>query len=129
MSSQAGLKRPPCSGRKRRRSRLHFHKQLVKKPGGFTHLIESCRNDMRRLTTETIKLAIRRSRTVFQTNDIVIRIPREHLLLLFLAEHASEGKSRWAQYIDVEDELNSYRQRMIRTTPEMARTVSTVSTE
>lgn len=84
---------------------------------------------MRRLTTETIKLAIRRSRTVFQTNDIVIRIPREHLLLLFLAEHASEGKSRWAQYIDVEDELNSYRQRMIRTTPEMARTEGTVSTE
>jgi CRISPR-associated protein (TIGR02584 family) len=95
-----------------------FHKQLVKKPGSFTHLIESCRNDMRRLTAESIKLAIRRSRTLFQVNDIVIRTnPREHLLLLFLAEHAPEGKSRWAQYIDVEDELNSYRQQMIRTAP------------
>jgi CRISPR-associated protein NE0113 (Cas_NE0113) len=95
-----------------------FQKQLVKKPDTFTRLIESCRKDMRRMATESLKLAIRRSRTAVHVNEIVIRTsPREHLLLLFLAEHAPEGKSPWAQYTDAEDELNSYRQRMIRTAP------------
>jgi len=63
-------------------------------------------------------LAIRRSRTAVHVNEIAIRTsPREHLLLLFLAEHAPEGKSPWAQYTDAEDELNSYRQRMIHAAP------------
>jgi CRISPR-associated protein (TIGR02584 family) len=95
-----------------------FQKQLVKKPCSFTRLIESCCNDMRRIAINGLKLKIRRSRTGFEVNDIVIRTsPREHILLLFLAEQALEGKSRWAQYIDVEDDLDSYRQRMIRTAP------------
>jgi CRISPR-associated protein (TIGR02584 family) len=95
-----------------------FQKQFVKKPCSFTRLVQSCRSDMRRIAINGIRLKIRRSRTGFEVNDILIRTsPREHLLLLFLAERVPRGTSRGTQYSDVEDELNSYRKKLAATAP------------
>jgi hypothetical protein len=59
---------------------------------------------------ETIKLEIHQGRTAILINGIGIKTsPKEHLILLFLASRAKEGKPAFVTYKEAVDELNRFR--------------------
>ncbi len=95
-----------------------FRRELGRPAGSFLRLVESCRAEVRERVGESIQLTIERSCTESEVNGRRFTLPpREHLLLLFLAERARNAQPPFRAQKDVEDPLNEFRQELCRNVP------------
>jgi len=95
-----------------------FQRELGRKAGTFSRLVETCRENVRRQAMKTMHLSIHFGRPRMEVNGEEIKFaPLEHLLLLFLAQRAKDGKSAYASYDDAVDDLNLFRENLIAKAP------------
>ena len=88
-----------------------FQKELRRLPGGFSALVQSCRTQVAGLAGGDLVVTIHRSQNRAEVNGLpVSTTPREHLLLLFLAEHVGEFIGE--VYSDLDDGLNAFREKI-----------------
>jgi hypothetical protein len=81
-------------------------------------MVEVCRSGMRARVVEGLRLTVERSRSEVEINGAGLRLaPREHLLLLFLAERAKNGEPAFALQKESLDELNGFRAELIDQAP------------
>ncbi len=66
-----------------------FRKELRRMPGRFSSLVESCRERVRQVAAEEIRLSVFISRPEISVNGQPLRLsPAEYVIVRFLAEHA-----------------------------------------
>jgi len=88
-----------------------FQRELRRLPGGFSALVQSCRTEVAELAGGYLLLALHRAQNRAEVNgQTVSTTPREHLLLLFLAEHVGEPIGE--VYSDLDDGLNAFREKI-----------------
>lgn len=90
--------------------RYLFPRELGRPAGGFLRLVESCRAGVRARVAEGLQITVTRSRPEIEINGSRLKLgPREHLLLLFLAQRTKNGEPPFAAQKDVLDPLNEFR--------------------
>ena len=95
-----------------------FQRELGRKAGTFSRLVETCRENVRRQAMKTMHLSIHYGRPIMEVEGLEIKFaPLEHLLLLFLARRAKDGKPAYASYEDAVDDLNKFREDLIAQAP------------
>ena len=95
--------------------RYLFPRELGRPAGGFMRLVESCRAGVRARVAEGLRLTIERARPEIEINGSRLRLaPREHLVVLFLAERAKNGEPALALQKDSLDPLNEFRTSLLR---------------
>ena len=98
--------------------RYLFPRELGRPAGGFMNLVESCRAGVRARVAEGLKLTVERSRPEIEINGSRLRLaPREHLVLLFMAERAKNGEPAFALQKDGLDALGEFRTELAREAP------------
>ena len=98
--------------------RYLFPRELGRPAGGFMRLVESCRAGVRARVAEGLKLTVERSRPEIEINGSRLRLaPREHLVLLFMAERAKNGEPAFALQKDGLDALGEFRTELAREAP------------
>ncbi len=98
--------------------RYLFPRELGRPAGGFMRLVESCRAGVRARVAEGLKLTVERSRPEIEINGSRLRLaPREHLVLLFMAERAKNGEPAFALQKDSLDALGEFRTELARGAP------------
>jgi hypothetical protein len=117
LTHRAGTAHPPSTARVELADvpfvplRQLFRRELGRPAGGFMRLVESCRASVRERLAQTIRLTLARSRAEIEVNGSRLKLaPREHLLLLFLANRAKNGEPPFALQKDALDPLNEFRQ-------------------
>lgn len=86
-------------------------KELGRKPGTFTRLVELCRRQIRRRSAEDLKLTLDTQRSELEVNGVRINLaPAEMLMFLFLALRAKRNEPAFPSYKDALDELNAFRE-------------------
>ena len=94
-----------------------FQKELRRLPGGFAGLVQSCRAGVAKISDESVDLIVHRDHCRAEVNGrTIVTNPREHLLLLFLAENPSIRLG--SVYADMEDAINAFRLQIIEAKPE-----------
>jgi len=87
-----------------------FRRERGRSAGGFMRLVEDCRAEVRQRLGESVQLTVQRSRPESEINGARLRLsPREHLLLLFLANRTKDGKPPFAMQKNALDDLNEFR--------------------
>jgi hypothetical protein len=87
-----------------------FRRELGRSAGGFMRLVEACRAGVRERLGESVRLTIERSRPEIEVNGQPLKLaPREHLLLLFLANRTKNGEPPFGMQKDALDALNEFR--------------------
>jgi CRISPR-associated protein (TIGR02584 family) len=95
-----------------------FKRDLVKKPSSFTELVQRCRNEVGVIARRETRLVLWRSKTQISVNGVVVPTSvREHLLLLFLAEHALSAKAPFVSYAAAYVEFNEFSRRVYEVRP------------
>ena len=95
-----------------------FRRELGRPAGGFMRLVESCRAVVRERVAQNIRLTLERSRAEIDVNGSRLRLaPREHLVLLFLANRAKNGEPALASQKDVLNPLDEFRAQIRSTAP------------
>ena len=95
-----------------------FTRQLGRKAGTFSRLIESCREQVRQSAGQELRLTVELSRTEIEVNGTRVKLaPREHMLLLFLATRAKQSDPPLAAQKDAVDPLNEFRRSTISRAP------------
>jgi hypothetical protein len=88
-----------------------FARELGRPAGGFMRLVESCRAGVRERVGQAIRLTVERSRPEADVNGSRLKLaPREHLLLLFLANRTENGEPPFPMQKDALDALNEFRE-------------------
>lgn len=88
-----------------------FARELGRPAGGFMRLVESCRTGVRERIGQSIRLTVERSRAEADVNGSRLKLaPREHLLLLFLANRTKNSEPPFAMQKDALDALNEFRE-------------------
>ncbi|HOK77308.1 MAG TPA: CRISPR-associated ring nuclease Csm6 [Verrucomicrobiota bacterium] len=94
-----------------------FVRELGRKAGTFSRLIETCKADVRRRAAESIRLTIDSARAELDVNGTTIKLsPPEMLVLLFLARRAKQREQPYSSYKDAIDDLNSFRDEQLEAT-------------
>jgi len=84
-----------------------FTRELNRKAGTFSRLVENCREGVRRRVGETLRLTLETTRPELDVNGTVVRLsPREHAVMLFLARRAKAGESPIVDYKSAVEPLN-----------------------
>lgn len=87
-----------------------FERELGRKAGTFSRLVEECRIGVAQRAAESLKLTVDSTRAEIEVNGIRVRLsPLEFLLFLFLAERAKHGENPYAAYKDACDDINAFR--------------------
>ncbi len=95
-----------------------FIRELGRRAGTFSRLVEECREQVRRAAGENIQLSIFRSRPDIDVNGTPLRLSaREHLLLLFLAGRARQQAPVLRSYGEAVDPANQFREDTIESAP------------
>ena len=91
-----------------------FQRELGRKAGTFSRLVESCRQNIRQRAAEALRLTVETTRTEIEINGERVKLaPTEHLVLLFLALRAKQGEPAFAAYKDAVDDLNAFRAQQV----------------
>lgn len=98
LTTRAGSEHPPAEARIELAQiafvplRNLFQRELGRPVGSFTRLVESCRQQIREQSSQSLRLTIETQRTSIEINlQRIDPAPREHLLLLFLATRAKRN--------------------------------------
>ena len=90
-----------------------FQRELGRKAGTFSRLVQSCRENVRRLSLETLQLVVHTCRPELTVNgQILVLAPTEHLLFLFLAWQASQKRPAFPTFKDAEDSLAKFKRKI-----------------
>lgn len=90
-----------------------FQRELGRKAGTFSRLVDACRASVRRAAGEGVKLTVERSRCEIGINGTRVKLaPREHLVLLFLATRAKHGEPAFGAYVEAVDSINVFREKI-----------------
>lgn len=96
-----------------------FVRELGRKAGTFTRLVESCREGVRQRAVESLRISISASRPELEVNGTGVKLsPLQHLLLLFLARRTKHGEPPYGAYAEALDDLNAFRDDLIAQAPE-----------
>ena len=91
-----------------------FVRELGRKAGTFSRLIDTCKADIRRRAAESIRLSIDPVRAELDVNGITIKLsPTEMLVALFLARRAKQREQPYCSYKDAIDDLNLFRKEQL----------------
>ncbi|MGC8991094.1 MAG: CRISPR-associated ring nuclease Csm6 [Verrucomicrobiia bacterium] len=94
-----------------------FVRELGRKAGTFSRLVDTCRADVRRRAAESIRLTIDSVRAELDVNGATIKLsPTEMLVMLFLARRAKQKEQPYCSYKDAIDDLNSFRNEQLEAT-------------
>jgi CRISPR-associated protein (TIGR02584 family) len=78
-----------------------FERDLVKRPATFTALVQRCRKHVAEQARRNLKLIVWRSRPQIQINATKVKLsPKQHLLIMLLAEAAAQGRAPFAKYAE-----------------------------
>ncbi len=95
-----------------------FQKELGRKAGTFSRLVETCRANVRQRAAESLRVFMAASRPEVEVNGQVIKLaPLEQLLLLFLARRASHTEPAYGAYREAVDDLNAFRNGIVAQAP------------
>lgn len=87
-----------------------FARELGRKPGTFTRLVEECSRNITRRAAENLRLTVETTRTEIEVNGQRIRLAAfEHLLFLFLARRAKHGEPPYPSYKEAVTDFNAFR--------------------
>lgn len=87
-----------------------FARELGRKPGTFTRLVEMCRGQIRRRAAEGLRIALDTQRAELEVNGVRLGLaPTEMLVFLFLAQRAKQREPAFGSYKDAVGELNAFR--------------------
>ena len=87
-----------------------LQKELGRKAGTFSRLVETCRENVRQRAAESLRISIDAARLEVEVNGQVTKLaPLEQLLLLFLARRAKQGEPAYGAYGEAVDDLNVFR--------------------
>ena len=87
-----------------------FQRELGRKAGTFSRLVETCRENVRQRAAEGLRVSIDTARLELEVNGQVVKLaPLEHLLLIFLARRAKHGEPAYGSYDLGVDDLNAFR--------------------
>jgi len=87
-----------------------FQRDLGQPAGSFRRLVDTCSSNVRRTAGENLRLEISSHRTEAVVNGRRIELsPREHLVLLFLAQRAKSAKTILSAYDEAIVELEEFR--------------------
>ncbi len=90
-----------------------FRRELGRTAGRFAALVTACGEQVRQRAGEDLRLVVRRSRTELEVNGTRVRTaPREHLVLLFLAQRAKSSEPVLGAYGEGVDLLNDCREQI-----------------
>lgn len=90
-----------------------FERELGRKAGTFSRLVEDCSQSVLRRAAENLRLIIETLRPEIEVNGKRIRLsPRDHLLLLFLARRAKHSEPPYPAYKGALDDLNAFREEL-----------------
>ena len=96
-----------------------FLRQLNRKAGTFTRLVESCRENIRQQAADRVKLTIETRRPQIEVNGTMVSLaPREHLLVYFLASRAKENKPPLPSYKDASSLVEEFRKQVLQDAPQ-----------
>ncbi len=91
-----------------------FVRELGRKAGSFSRLVESCRENVRQRAGETVRLCVETRHPRIEVNGATLTLAAaEQLLLLFLARRAKQGEPAFGSYKDATDSLNAFRQEQL----------------
>jgi CRISPR-associated protein (TIGR02584 family) len=86
-----------------------FVRELGRRAGTFSRLVETCREDIRHRVGEGIQLSLDCTRPEIEINGSPLRLaPREHAVLLFLATRAKNGEPAISPYKQALGPLNEF---------------------
>lgn len=95
-----------------------FVRELGRKAGTFTRLVETCRENIRTRAGERVQLSVDVSRTEIEVNGVHLRLaPMEHLLMLFLARRAKQGEPSFGAYEEAVAGINAFRAKLLAEIP------------
>ena len=95
-----------------------FPRQLGRKVGTFSRLVDSCREDVQLAAGENVRLELDPSSLEINANGSRLKLaPREHLLLLFLATRAKAGQQTACKQCEALDPLNNFRTELAHSAP------------
>ena len=95
-----------------------FLKELNRPAGNFATLVHTCRANINRQAGENIRFEIDNTRTEMLIDGQPIQSsPREHALMLFLANRAKRNEAGYLAYKDAIDPLNEFVSRIRQTAP------------
>lgn len=96
-----------------------FLRQLNRNAGNFSRLVESCREGIREQAAEKVKLTLETRKPRIEVNGTTVSLtPREHLLMLFIAECARAKKPALPSYKDALNPLDEFRELLVKDAPE-----------
>jgi CRISPR-associated protein (TIGR02584 family) len=91
-----------------------FLRELGRKVGTFSRLVETCRAGVRHRAAENLRLSLDTARAELEVNAQTFRLaPTEMLLALFLARRAKQAEPPFAAYKDALDALNAFREEQV----------------
>jgi CRISPR-associated protein (TIGR02584 family) len=87
-----------------------FQKDLGRKPGTFSRLVDTCREDLFKRAARDLRIVIDATQGELQINELTLKpAPAGMLVLLFLARHAADGNAPYSMYKEALDDLNAFR--------------------
>jgi CRISPR-associated protein (TIGR02584 family) len=85
-----------------------FERDLVKRRGTFTALVNTCRKQVADQLRRQVRLLVHRSRPQIKVNDVSVKLSaKQHLFLILLAERASQAQPPFAKYAEAATELRN----------------------
>jgi CRISPR-associated protein (TIGR02584 family) len=91
-----------------------FARELGRKAGTFSRLVQNCRENIRQHAAENLRLSVDSTRPEIDLNGKRLQLaPREHLILLFLAVRAKQSEPAIGAYCEAVDPLNEFRGQLL----------------
>lgn len=101
--------------------RVLFHKEFGRSAGSFRRLVDRCRDQVSRTAGEQVRLQIDRTRCEIDVNGTRLApAPREHIILLFLADRCKNGGEPIASYQEAVEPLDQFRKDLRASAPKAA---------
>jgi len=83
-----------------------FERDLVKRRGTFTALINACRKEVAEQLRREVRLVVLRSRPQIEVNDVPVKLSaKQHLFMLLLADRAAQGRPPFSKYAEAVESL------------------------
>lgn len=95
-----------------------FPRQLGRKVGTFSRLVDSCREQVRHAVGENLRLTLETTRPEIDVDGHRLKLaPREHLVLLFLATRVRQEEPPFPAQKDALEALEVFRSDLVRAAP------------
>jgi CRISPR-associated protein (TIGR02584 family) len=86
-----------------------FLRELGQPAGSFLHLVERCREQVRRAAGAELRITVHTARTRAEIDGLALDTsPREHIVLLFLASRLKRGEAPFPSYAEAVPPLNAF---------------------